>query len=69
MYTTMDTTKLESLILLYTAAAFDEPPDMALIDRLANEVEAEADRVNYTNHRRLMALHTQAERASLRRAP
>jgi hypothetical protein len=57
--------ELERLIAAYTAAIFAQPFNGAEVDRLCRAVEAEADRVGYTGHARLMAIHTAAERASI----
>jgi hypothetical protein len=53
--------ELERLIAAYTAAIFAQPFNGAEVDRLCRAVEAEADRVGYTGHARLMAIHTVAE--------
>jgi hypothetical protein len=57
----MDTSKLEQLIDQYESAIFKE--DVKLMTSLSIKVEKEADRIGYTNHRRLMSLHTMAENA------
>lgn len=56
-------TTLEQLLVAYDAAIAAR--DGAEIDRLCVEVEREADRVQYSNHGRLKALHTRAEAAVL----
>lgn len=53
--------KLEQLIEEYETAIFTG--DVNRIGVLAIEVEKEADRIGYSNHKRLMSLHSMAERA------
>jgi predicted site-specific integrase-resolvase len=55
--------KLEKLIKEYEAAIHAQVPSSKKIEDLARQVEVEADRVDYSNHSRLRALHTAAERA------
>lgn len=62
----MNTDKLEKLIERYTRAIWAKRPNADHIDILCGMVEAEADRINYPNHGRLAALHTQAERTQER---
>jgi len=59
------TRNLETLIGAYEGAIYSTPVDEAAIERLGHAVEEEADRIGYTDHRRLMALHSAAERAVL----
>lgn len=58
--------QLETLIGRYEEAIFDPTPDPKKIDALCKQVEAEADRVGYTNHTRLMAMHNMAEQVCVR---
>lgn len=53
--------QLETLIGRYEEAIFDPTPDPKKIDTLCQQVEAEAHRVGYTNHKRLLAMHSMAE--------
>lgn len=53
-------TRLEELIGQYESAIFGGA-SAEEVDRLSNAVEEEADRIGYTNHKRLYALHTLAE--------
>jgi hypothetical protein len=57
-------TDLEELLEEYERAAGLQYPDVDRLALLGQRVEAEADRVGYTSHSRLMALHTAAEQAA-----
>lgn len=58
--------RLEKLIEAYEAEIFASKPDLRRLDKLCMLVEREADRTDYKNHRRLMVLHTMAERSAER---
>jgi hypothetical protein len=60
-----DAKKLEQLIEQYATAIFIGNSTEE-IDRLFMEVEAEAERINYQGHDRLLTLHSAAEQASRR---
>jgi len=53
--------KMEALLDRYWKAILAK--DVEKINDLVVKVETEAERVGYTNHRRLMALHNAAEKA------
>lgn len=54
--------QLERLIKQYEQSIWADDFDEKRTEQLMNEVETLADKINYTDHRRLMALHTQFER-------
>lgn len=58
-------TDIEKLIAAYEAAVVDPLFDAEKAARLCRAVEAEADRVGYQDHARLMSLHTMHEQAAL----
>lgn len=61
----MDTTTLERLIDQYETEALRTRPRQGRLAELCSQVEGEAERIGYTNHRRLAAVHTLAEQALL----
>jgi hypothetical protein len=61
------TDRLEAAIALYEAEIFGDA-DPVKLEVLCTAVEAEADRIGYDNHSRLMGLHTMAEQVCVARS-